>query len=107
VFGQIELLPGADVANSVMLPIPTEWWLRPVNKAERVGEQSAVVWKRVYFNPVAASRSKLGVWQGPPNALDAPKPMSSIRITSTMGAPTGGMIDTIGDTTYQGPWHHR
>jgi hypothetical protein len=25
VFGRSELLPGADVAVSVMLPIPTEW----------------------------------------------------------------------------------
>ena len=38
-----ELLPGADVAVSVMLPMPTEWWLRPVRKTERVGEQRAVV----------------------------------------------------------------
>jgi hypothetical protein len=33
VFGRNELFPGADVAVSVMLPIPTEWWLRPVSNA--------------------------------------------------------------------------
>src|SRR5262245_58375333 len=75
-FGQIELLPGAEVANSVIAPIPTLWWLRPVSSALRVGEHSAVVWKRVYFSPVFASRSRLGVRQGPPNALDAPNPTS-------------------------------
>ena len=74
VFGRSELLPGAEVAVSVMLPIPTEWWLRPVSSAWRVGAHSAVVWKRLYRSPPAASRSAVGVWHGPPNALDAPKP---------------------------------
>ncbi len=27
--------------------MPTEWWLRPVNRHARVGEHSAVVWKFV------------------------------------------------------------
>ena len=44
-----------------MPPMPTEWWLRPVSSACRVGEHSAVVWKRVYFSPSAASRSAVGV----------------------------------------------
>ena len=39
--------PGADVAISVVPPMPTEWWLRPVIRAWRVGEHSAVTWKRV------------------------------------------------------------
>ena len=47
VFGRSELLPGAEVAVSVMLPIPTEWWLRPVSSACLVGAHSAVVWKRL------------------------------------------------------------
>ena len=47
VFGRSELLPGAEVAVSVMLPMPTEWWLRPVSSAWRVGAHSAVVWKRL------------------------------------------------------------
>src|ERR1700754_394973 len=90
VFGHIELLPGALVASSVMLPMPTLWWLRPVSRALRVGEHSAVVWKRVYLRPVLARRSKLGVAHGPPNALLAPNPTSSIRMTTTLGAPAGG-----------------
>src|SRR6185295_11492597 len=96
VLGQIEELPGAEVASSAMPPMPTEWWLRPVSSAARVGEQSAVVWKRVYLSPPAASRSKLGVSHGPPNALEAPKPTSSMRMTSTFGAPEGGSSGSIG-----------
>ena len=53
-----------------MTPIPTVWWLRPVSKAARVGAQSAVVWKRLYFRPFPASRSAVGVAHGPPNALE-------------------------------------
>ena len=67
----MELYPGAEVASSVMTPIPTEWWLRPLSKAARVGAHSAVVWKRLYFRPFPASRSAVGVAHGPPNALDA------------------------------------
>jgi hypothetical protein len=37
------LLPGAEVAISVIAPMPTEWWLRPVSSAARVGEHTAVV----------------------------------------------------------------
>jgi hypothetical protein len=33
-----------------------------------------VVWKQLYLSPLFASRSAVGVWHGPPNALDAPKP---------------------------------
>jgi hypothetical protein len=78
------------VAVSVMLPIPTAWWLRPDNNAARVGEHSAVVWNRVYFRPWAASRSAVGMCTGPPKALEAPKPTSSISTTSTFGASAGG-----------------
>ena len=42
-FGRSELWPGADVAVSVMLPMPTEWWLRPVSSAALVGAHNAVV----------------------------------------------------------------
>ena len=76
--------------------MPTVWWLRPESSAARVGEHNAVVWKRVYFSPLSASRSAVGVWHGPPNALEAPKPTSSSRITSTFGAPSGGRSGTIG-----------
>jgi len=73
-----------------------------VSKACRVGEQSAVVWKRLYLSPFAASRSKFGVWHGPPKALDDPKPASSIRTTRTFGAPSGGRSGSIGGKLVSG-----
>src|SRR3954453_14943234 len=79
-----------------MTPMPTEWWLRPDSKAARVGAHSAVVWKRLYFRPLPARRSAVGVAHGPPNALDAPKPTSSNNTISTFGAPSGGRSGWIG-----------
>jgi hypothetical protein len=76
--------------------MPTAWWFRPVSSAWRVGEQSAVVWKRLYLSPFPASRSALGVEAGPPNAQEAPKPTSSIKMISTFGAPSGGRTGWIG-----------
>jgi hypothetical protein len=102
VFGRTELLPGADVAVSVMLPIATEWWLRPESSAARVGAHNAVVWKRLYRSPPAASRSAVGVRHGPPNALEAPKPTSSSRTTTTFGAPAGGSNGSIGGKAVSG-----
>ena len=90
------MYPGAEVASSVITPMPTAWWLRPVSKAARVGAHSAVVWNRVYFRPWAASRSAVGVLMGPPKALAAPNPTSSSSTTSTLGAPAGGRSDSIG-----------
>jgi hypothetical protein len=49
-----------------------------------------VVWKRLSLMPPAARRSALGVAHGPPNALDEPKPASSMSTTRTFGAPAGG-----------------
>ncbi len=83
-------------------PIPTEWWLRPVRSAWRVGEQSAVVWKRLYLSPLDARRSAVGVAHGPPNALDAAKPTSSMRMTRTFGAPSGGRSCSIGGNDVAG-----
>src|SRR6476660_7604910 len=83
VFGRTELLPGADVAVSVMLPIPTEWWLRPDNSAARVGAQRAQVWKRLKRKPPAANRSAVGGRHGPPKTLEAANPTSSSSTTST------------------------
>jgi hypothetical protein len=37
----------------------------------------------------------LGVWHGPPNVLDEPKPASSINTMSTFGAPLGGRRGSI------------
>ena len=82
--------------------MPTEWWFRPVSSAWRVGEQSAVVWKRLYLRPLAASRSAFGVAIGPPKALEAAKPTSSSRITSTFGAPSGGRSGSIGGNDVAG-----
>src|SRR5689334_12891359 len=85
-----------------MTPIPTEWWLRPLSKAARVGAHRAVVWKRLYFRPFPASRSAVGVAHGPPNALEAAKPTSSRRTTSTFGAPAGGRSGSIGGNAASG-----
>ena len=85
-----------------MPPMPTAWWFRPVRSACRVGEQSAVVWKRLYLRPLSARRSKFGVWHGPPKADEEPKPASSIRITSTFGAPSGGRSGSIGGNDVAG-----
>src|SRR5205085_2013212 len=92
----------SDVASSVMTPIPTVWWLRPVSKAARVGAHRAVVWKRLYLRPLSASRSAVGVAHGPPNALEAPKPTSSSRTTRTFGAPSGGRSGSIGGKVASG-----
>ena len=83
-------------------PIPIAWWFRPVNIACRVGEQSAVVWNRLYLRPFAARRSATGVLQGPPNALDEPKPVSSIRTIKTFGASAGGRRGSIGGNDVSG-----
>jgi hypothetical protein len=90
------------VAISVIPPIPTEWWFLPVSSACRVGEQSAVVWKRLYFRPLVARRSAVGVEHGPPNALEAPNPTSSSSTTSTFGAPAGGRRGSIGGNEVSG-----
>src|SRR6185437_14347355 len=68
---------------------------RPHSNAARVGAHSAVVWKRLYLKPRAARRSAVGVAHGPPNALEAAKPTSSSRTTSTLGAPSGGRSGSI------------
>ena len=70
--------------------------------AARVGAHKAVVWNRLYFRPPAASRSALGVAHGPPNALAAPNPVSSIRMISTLGAPFGGSKGSIGGYAVSG-----
>jgi hypothetical protein len=101
-FGRTLVCPGAAVAFSVMWPIPTAWWLRPLIIAARVGEHSAVVWNRVYFSPCAATRSATGISHGPPKALPAPKPTSSNSTSSTFGAPAGGRTGAIGEKLLSG-----
>src|ERR1035441_5352190 len=75
-----------------MQPVAAEWWLRPVSNAARVGEQRAVVWKRVYFSPFLASLSRFGVGTRPPKVPQAPNPVSSISTKSTLGAPAGAFV---------------
>src|ERR1700692_4876031 len=77
-------------------PVLHEWWFLPVSSAIREGEQRAVVWKRLYFRPFAASFSTVGIWTGPPKALDCPKPMSSINTMTTFGAPFGAFTANRG-----------
>src|SRR4029079_7617632 len=52
--------------------------------------------------PFPASRSAVGVAHGPPKALEAPKPTSSSRTTSTFGAPSGGRRGSIGGNAASG-----
>ena len=61
-----------------------------------------MVWKRLYLRPSAASRSAFGVLIGPPKALDAAKPTSSISTISTFGAPSGGRSGSIGGNDVAG-----
>ena len=73
-----------------------------MRSAWRVGEQSAVVWKRLYLRPLAARRSAFGVEHGPPKALEALKPTSSMRTIRTFGAPFGGRSGSIGGNDVAG-----
>jgi hypothetical protein len=50
----------------------TLWELRPVSSAARDAAHTAVVWKLVKLSPRFASRSNVGVFAGPPNALMCP-----------------------------------
>ena len=61
-----------------------------------------MVWNRVCFRPAAARRSAVGVLMGPPKALEAPNPQSSISTTRTFGAPAGGRRGSIGGNLESG-----
>src|SRR3954466_14263000 len=71
-------------------------WLRPVRRHERVGEQSAVVWKFVNTRPRSAIRLMLGVSMSPPNDSSAEKPTSSRMMYSTFGVPSGAITCAYG-----------
>src|SRR5207237_8369504 len=64
-------------------------------KGARVGAPGPFVWRLFYFRRLRARRSAVGVAHGPPNALEAAKPTSSSKTTSTLGAPTGGRSGSI------------
>ncbi len=53
----------------MMTPVWTVCWSRPVIKAARVGEQSAVVLNWLYLRPFAAKASSVGVGTGPAPCL--------------------------------------
>ena len=55
-----------------------------------------MVWNLLYRSPPLASRSSVGMWIGPPKALDWPKPMSSISTISTLGALAGALTSNRG-----------
>ena len=74
-----------------MEPKPTRCWLRPVSRAARVGEHTAVTWNRLYVMPMSCTRLKAGVLTGPPKESMEPKPASSMRTTSTLGASSGAL----------------
>jgi hypothetical protein len=80
--------------------------LHAVDRARRsaagVGAQSAVLWKRLNFSPLAARRSAVGVAMTPPKAEDAAKPTSSRRATRTFRAPDGGRSGSIGGNVAAG-----
>ena len=84
------LLPGAEVAISVIAPMRTEWWLvapgqqcRPGRRAYRGGV------KPIELQPFSRQSLSGGVLQGPPKAEAAPKPTSSSMMIKTLG-------DTLG-----------
>ena len=54
-----------------------------------MGEQSAVVWKRLKRRPLSASLLNVGVSIAPPKGVVAPNPISSISTITTFGAPAG------------------
>src|SRR6516162_10036256 len=58
--------------------------------AARVGEHRAVECIAVYRSPALPMRSRAGVGMTPPKVLGAPKPQSSVMMSSTLGAVLGG-----------------
>src|SRR5262245_47459530 len=72
------------------------WWLRPVMKVDRVGEQSAVVCHWEYINPRSASFCKVGMLIAPPIGDQAARPVSSYRTIRTFGDPSGALVSVYG-----------
>src|SRR5437667_4245674 len=58
--------------------------------AARVGEHRAVECMHVYRSPALPTRSNAGVGMTPPKVLGAPKPQSSVMMSSSLGALLGG-----------------
>ena len=81
----------------------TRWWLRPVSMAARVGEHTAVTWKRLYVSPISCTRVRLGVLMPPPKVSGPPKPASSMRTRSTLGALLGALGPGMNDQSAAEP----
>ena len=96
VFGMMPVYPSNATARSAMVPAPTRVWLRPVSSAARVGEQIEVVWKALYRIPCSASSVRAGVCASPPNVSVTPNPMSSIMMTTILGASAGKRCGAAG-----------
>ena len=60
------------------------------------------MWKRLYLSPLPASRSAVGVWQGPPKALEAPKPHVVDEDDQDVGGAPGGRSGSIGGNAVSG-----
>ncbi len=71
--------------------MPTAWWFRPVKNDALVGEHSEVTWKRLKRAPSVESVSRYGVPMSDPKAPRWPNPVSSRTMTTTFGAPAGGL----------------
>lgn len=84
--GKDAVVAGITKTTLHIMPVSALCGLRPVIRAARVGEQSAVVWKRLYFTPLSATLSMFGVGTGPPKLPAAPKPTSSVMISRILGA---------------------
>jgi len=74
--------------------MPQLWWLRPVSSACRVGAQIAVVWKRMYLRPRAASFSH---WALAGTAKGARRAEAGCRRQDDqhVGGPLGGRSGSI------------
>src|SRR5262249_13966055 len=75
---------------------PLRWWLRPVRKVERVGEQSAVVCHWEYIRPRSASFWSVGMLMAPPKGDHAARPVSSYRTIRALGDPWGALASVKG-----------
>ena len=73
-----------------MAPIWALWWFRPVSSAARVGEHNAVVWNWFVAQTGATLIPGLESGRDRQRWRAAPKPTSSSRTTTTLGAPAGG-----------------
>ena len=81
---------GGNTAVTVLVGEGGAWQVRALNDDGHLGnapvpdEETTVVGLARHGESEA---NTVGVWHGPPKALDEPNPASSIRTISTLGAP--------------------